>query len=842
MKKTIRYLSLAIFSFSFFSCAWEKPETISIKTNATYNFGIGSIKQDFSDLVSTDAILDASFSAGGNSKIYDYYPDKLNGHVQRYLMKLPIQDIPINFTDYFKETNLAESISDLSFSQTITIPELKLTVDQEIPTDALKALLNNTITAKGTTSAVIFSTEFGFAEYSSGTLFVSITNKSLTGVVELYGTDDAFICSSSLNMGTAELPLDNVVLSKTGMSLVIPAGFGTFTATVTPDSQLKKITEYTSASPITVPVSIPISNGNKSEDFSECTIGTGSMDTEIVIPSSWSNVNTAYDVTLSGGIACGANKQTGTKNTVTLDNVSVSQDATNFSSNLELSFESSTIDLSKSIRVKASTNITSYASLGITLSEITPTLNQKQAISSEMKTIIERIILTKCGLKGTYKNTFPEGNDITLTADSAFLGLAGGSQILKANTTTEESILIVSDNDSTIKFRDKSQASDEFDEMDFAVNIHLPGAPASNPNKIVIASVVPNDSYEISINLEPEINWKEIVLYSAGVEQADCRSTGLNISQMLTTFTQSIGGDFGGKLSIKSLPIYLYAVKPQMECFNNAKFTGSLELLFGSQSTGTFVEKTEYGTIDFMQNGEMPFADMPQLQLEDKTVVSSMDTFTPSGKANIATITNNALNDADGSIYIKYKLKFSNSGNNGNTFSITWDDYTASGSTTSSIAIMAFIEIPLEFALSDDVHFDLFSMAGKTDGTDLLNREGPSGDSDKINFLEAVRSIKIKYNATTLPFYGIPSVSLFLDLDGKENSLFEEQNLSLEGGTLELYDYNELMSIYPLVPVADIILHKGSFSIPRKVGLEANISLAIEMDPNYEFKIYGGAE
>lgn len=841
MKKTIRYLFLSLLSFSFISCAWEIPKTIAVKTNATYNFGIGKVSKDFTEFFSSDTILDASFAMGESSKMYDYYPGKTNSQIQKYLMKLPLQDIAVNFTEYFNATNIADSITDLSFSETIDVPELKLTMTETVPATALNAAINTMVTATGIGSDVTFTGDFGTVEYTSGTMQVHITSTIASGMVSLmYG--GSVICSSTIGSGSAEISLSNVTLHKTGMTIVLPAGSGTYTIAVTPESQVKKITSFTTATPISIPVNAEIANGNSSDDFTECVIGQGQMNTDIVIPSSWTNVTTAYDVNLTGGISASAGKTTGNTKAVLLDNIPVSNAQTNFSSTIELSFAASTVVLSDSVQVKAQTDVSSYAVIGIVLDDLDPQLDKRENISSEMKAMVERLIMTPSGLKGSFKNTFPEGNDITITATSDFVGLTQTSQTLKSNTTENAPISLLSTGEHTVKFRDSPQAADEFDRMDFKVDILLPGATAANPKKLVITDVVPDEQYEITINLEPDINWKEIVLYSDGVEQSDCRSTGLNVSQMFTAFTASMGGDFEGKVSNKTLPIYIYAVKPQMESFDKAKFTGELEMFFGTESSGTLVEKREYGTLTFMEDGSMDFTDMPKLTIEDKTVVSNLDDYPPSEKEDLAKITNNAAADTDGSVYVRFRLKFTNSTYSTDTFTVTWEDYKKSGSTNSSIAIMAFVEVPLEFGLSENVTMDLLNIAGQTGGSDLLGRAGPPEESEKLEFLSAIRDIKINYTSTTLPFYGVPSASLMLDLDGPDSILFEEQTLNLEGGSFTLYDYDEIMSIYPLVPVAQIILHKGSFSIPRKVGLETQISLAIEMDPNYEMVVYGGAE
>lgn len=839
MKKTIRNLVLLTITFSFIGCAWQVPKSVSVKTNATYNFGIGSINKDYSEYFTAESIIDGSLTTDENSKTYDYFPDKTNSQIQKYLMKMPIQDIAVNFTEYFNATSLAESITDLSFDKTVDIPELKLTLDEAFPGEALMAGINAILTTTGTSASVTFGGDFDQIKYSSGGIRVTSSSDTAGGLIEFHYKGNV-VASGFMYAGIGSVDLTGVTLHKTGMTVSLPSGCGEYTMVVKPESEINTISGFTTSEAIVVPVNTQISNGNNADDFADCVIGQGEMVLEIDIPDSWTNVSIAMDAALSGGIATVSPKVNGNIKTIYLDGLSLTNSSTTLSSNVEMSFSNSSLVFGDEAKIVANTTVTSYAEIGIVLTDVNSRLNETELISQEMKDMVERLILTESGLKGSYKNTLPAGNGITLTANSLFIGLDNASQTLAAGVSEASSISLLSNGEHTVKFRNAPQAADEFDSMDFRIDILLPGATPQNPNKIVVQNVVPTASYQIAISLEPDINWREIVLYSEGVEQVDCRPTGLNICQMFASFSDAMGADFGGKITNKTLPISIYAVKPEMSSFEKAKFTGELEMFFGTESSGSFVEKREYGTLTFMEDGDMNFTDMPEITFEDKTIVSNIQNYPPSEKGDLIEITNNAANDPDGSVYVRFKLKFTNSAYSTETFTVTWEDYKASGSKNSSIAIFAFVEVPLDFNLSDEVPIDLLKMAGNSGGKDILGRTSAPSDAEKADFLEAIRAIRVNYQSSSLPFYGFPTASLRLDLDGSESNLFEEEELNLDGGSFLVYDYSDIINTYPLIPVASIVLHKGYFTVPREVFLKTSISLAIEMDPNHETVIFGG--
>lgn len=142
MKKAINFLIVLGFFFLLDSCTWKLPEKISVKTEAAYSFCVGNVDKDFNSYFSTDTI--AAGDTGGT--VFDYYPNHSQEGIKQFLMEIPIQEIPIDFSQYFSDTDIAGQVQGLSFDKTITIPNVNLNVNQDIPGTVL------TIAASSNTS------------------------------------------------------------------------------------------------------------------------------------------------------------------------------------------------------------------------------------------------------------------------------------------------------------------------------------------------------------------------------------------------------------------------------------------------------------------------------------------------------------------------------------------------------------------------------------------------------------------------------------------------------------------------------------------------------------------
>ena len=112
MKKIAGILICIAFAFSFASCSWEIPERVSVKTNASYNFSLGNIEKDLSETLNLSSMI-GNITLPNDGKVYDYWPNKSSDD-QRYLMYMPLQEIPVDIGSYFKNGSLADSIKNFS--------------------------------------------------------------------------------------------------------------------------------------------------------------------------------------------------------------------------------------------------------------------------------------------------------------------------------------------------------------------------------------------------------------------------------------------------------------------------------------------------------------------------------------------------------------------------------------------------------------------------------------------------------------------------------------------------------------------------------------------------------
>lgn len=841
MKKTSLFLILSSFSLLLIGCTWTAPTSVAVKTQAVYNFGIGEIEKDFADYFTSDKIL-ATATSTDNSRIYDYYPDKKDGKIQKYLMKLPIQEIAVDFTEYFNSTKLAEAITDLSFSKDVTVPEMKISISEAIPLEKAYAAINAIVTGTGATPStdLTYTGSFTSVKYTSGTMNVVCSSPAANGVATLKynGTK---VASNAIVAGKASFDLAGKTIHKTGMTLELPTGAGNFTATVDSSSVIEEAKGVSLPSSVLIPFKSTFANDNASDDFVDCTVGTGSLDLTIDIPKTWTNTSVEYDVELTGAINTNSVASVGNTKQVPLNGKTVTNGTTKIASNISLTFSNSDIVFANVPTISAVTNISEYASIGIVLKDVDTTVNQTEPISKEMKDMVERLILEQSGLKGTYINTFPAGNNITLLATSDFIGLNNTTATLAAapTATAATAFSLKSDAKKTVKFRETPVAADEYSDMDFIVGIGLPGATADNLSTIRVVKVAPATTYSISIDLQPDINWESITLFSTGVKQEGFKSTGLNVNNMFKSFSDVMGSDFDGKISLKALPVAIYSVRPDLDCFTKAEFAGSMDMVFAQeQADGSIIRRDEFGVLEFMKEGAMDFVDMPVITQEEKTVVSDISKYKPSKTGDLVGICNAAKAETLGYIYVDYSLQFKNPGVSGSTFTVNYSDYSASGSKNSSIAIYAFVEVALNFNLSDDVAINLLNMAQRPADKDILGRTQAPTQSEYSEFLSAVRSVNINYTSSQVPFYAVPSSRLRLDLDGAENSAYTTKDIDLEEGTFEVTSFEKLLSLYPLIPEAYVVLYKGEFSVPREIMMKTKIALQIAMDPNNEITVW----
>ncbi len=219
-------------AFSLFSCDdlrnFEIPEKVSVAANATYKFPLGNGEILVKDKISA-AELRKTFNENldedaAEVKVYDYNPTGHEDDVLQYLIKYPIQEIPlgisadgsnnIEFSSKIPVSNLSSKISDTLFIEEKTYIIAEPGESAEIPD---YGGISFDITSPDFKTMQVYSGEF--AIYVKAPENVS-SDFSLNAKVVLCGTDGSVISSS----GTRDILYDGgntpLYLDLSGKSLV----------------------------------------------------------------------------------------------------------------------------------------------------------------------------------------------------------------------------------------------------------------------------------------------------------------------------------------------------------------------------------------------------------------------------------------------------------------------------------------------------------------------------------------------------------------------------------------------------------------------------------------------
>ncbi|HAH60857.1 MAG TPA: hypothetical protein DCL73_02020, partial [Treponema sp.] len=240
--KTAGIFASAVFALA--SCSniakMQVPESVSVKTNATYSANFGSYSKNLSDYISaetiTEQISNSSFS------VYDYNPGS-SADFQEFLIKYPVIDKTIDVGSSISDIDLTSAGSSASINQSFAIPDLSRTFTQNISFSDLNSRINSETTiASGSVQVIdpgtaqtvdsvhvpavtltITSPEFSTLTYRSGSLVVSVTapggttltKLSLTAVLKNASTNATISTSGEAdvyNGGTLTIPLDGKTL------------------------------------------------------------------------------------------------------------------------------------------------------------------------------------------------------------------------------------------------------------------------------------------------------------------------------------------------------------------------------------------------------------------------------------------------------------------------------------------------------------------------------------------------------------------------------------------------------------------------------------------------------
>ncbi|EID84688.1 hypothetical protein MSI_18300 [Treponema sp. JC4] len=114
MKKLL--FIFAGFALLFTACNMAIPESVSVKTDADYNFSIGDIKKELKDDFKVSKLFD------NLADVYDYFPGKKDENLRQFILTVDVASIDLQLDGYdfslLKGLTLADALSQLN----ITIP------------------------------------------------------------------------------------------------------------------------------------------------------------------------------------------------------------------------------------------------------------------------------------------------------------------------------------------------------------------------------------------------------------------------------------------------------------------------------------------------------------------------------------------------------------------------------------------------------------------------------------------------------------------------------------------------------------------------------------------------
>ena len=586
-------------------------------------------------------------------------------------------------------------------------------------------------------------------------------------------------------------------------------------------------------------------NDTESDIFESCEVKQGKLFTEIIIPSDWEGVSVSYSFSANGGLDVGESEgeTSETKKTIDLANKEITKEQVNATAKITLTVQSGYSVSSSPLMLKISSDIESLKTLNVNLSDVTTSFNKKEDLPEGMKDAFSKIYLSSSGVKIDYVNTLPAGNNINLTVKSEFFELNKTGVLEAANTQGELELL--SDPSKEIDIDNSSS-------YDFGVNISLPGAEPSEPQKVSLQNVKFGDTYQISMNITPVLNWEKIVL-KEGFAKNDKKELPFNIKELLSSVSDKISDDnLFANIEIKSLPIYVFFTKPQTNgsnLFTNSKFTGKMSVYYGKE-TGANKEIISQTLVDENSTDEnipkeIGFVDYPELNIseDNKKVLTSLDNVSFSLKGDVAKIINSAMKDTNGSgnsLYVDYDLEFTN-GSNGE-LEISKDDLATKG----SIGVYIYIVLPFEFRVSEEVKVSAQKLLNDTIDGDIFGRKSKDDFVNVEDYFALINSASVYYEFTKLPVCSDDSNSIAFDIgmdcgEGGANIISITKDSSIRKGTITISKKNveDMLKEYPVKPTMNLSIKKNSeFYIPQIFDVAVKLNLNIQTDG--EIEIFGG--
>lgn len=811
MKKKIVFI-FVIMAMLFSSCILQVPEKITVKTSPKYNFNIGKFKKSFNNEFAIEKVFKDLESENNRIKVYDYNPNG-NSEYQQFLIKVPIQEIPLDFSDFFDSMGLSEEIANLSFSKTVDIPSLKM--NEQLPFDVmtLKSSLNGFASASGTcdgsnAQSIAFTGRNNFESITYNSGYFCLFAKNANASFQILHNDEIIFEGFAGAEDSIRFALDNKTIYSDMKIKFDTNSSVNYSIAIEPSSDVAFANGITGK--IIVTGNPQVNLGLDDLGVKSCKIGEGFVEKQIYVPPKWTNVSVENTVSLSGAIT-----ETFSESILNLNDKDLSGSIVYVDTSSVIYLEKSYLNFSDELKLNIQFNISSFSLIQMELSQDNLSIEKDVPFPTEVRDFVKQITMVNSGVIGTYTNELPTGNDLNISAKSDFIGL-NKSSVLKAGQSDAQLNLLSEE--------EKTQIINDNSTLDFDVDILLPGATKENPNLVTLQNVEAGKSYNLALSLESSIDWTEIVLNKiADGSVKNEMPINFSIKSIFEGIDELLNSSFVNDIEFNSIPLYLYVEKPALSEFDDFKFTNSSIIIEDADSC-------------FMEINNK-FAYFPKLQMAENgvTVITDMSKVEYSEKEDLNEVIEN---DTDENLNIKYDITWQ-MGNENTGFTFTKADLEKAEGKTSIAIYMALI-VPLDFDLRKAQKIDLLKLAGieYTEGEDLLGRTEPVTNEKLNEILGFIRKASLNYNVKQAPFYSKPSITFDVGFSNGEEQLGDnEVTVGFDKGELDINPV-ELFNTYPLQPSVTINIPESNFYIARDVFFDVNFGISIEAD--VELDVFGG--
>ena len=852
MKKITKYISLFFCICFILSCHLQPPKSVVVKSKAKYNFSLGEISQDLSEHFSVDEILKQEEESP--LKIYEYKPEGENQKTMKMLMEIPVQQISLDVSSYFEETDISEKLEEMSFTQKVSVPEFKnQQISRKIDISTVNDTINSLFLIGGVNSPKIplnfDSSEervdslflFDSISYKSGILTVESNIDNLgdffkgeiKGDVILKYNDEEVSRATFIN-GFAELSLEDVTLYKQGMFIEFSEGLGNIAWKGKIEGEIRSA-QGLSIDPVFIDVDEEMEIDFSEASFDNFLIGEGNLKVNIALPENWANIRVNYGAELSGALQADTEVNDEEK-VIALNDKELVKEKLFLKSRPQVIIENANIYFEEQPEIQADLQINEIKSVTISIQDdIATDSNYSAELPNDLTDMVKQICFSKSGINISYTNTLPAGNDISILLKSDFLKIDGTKKI--TSEKAEGTVQIVSEEENIQDIN-----SDKV--IDFSTQILLPGCTSPDEKTITVKNVEPGKEYELSINVEPIIEWKYAKVDTSSFSQKNTISTEVDINSFTKMIDDMVGSNISEKIALPNLDTYLFMSKPKNESLDKIEFRGEISAFQGKKVGESFEPIDENSRIYLLNKGSsLKFVDAPVLQKENNVVYTNVENLEASmGPKDLSSILNTTKNSKENtSLCIDYDLSISDENSTSEVLTLYKKDL--EGETSASIEILAMIILPLTFNAAEDIEIDLSNlMNSNTDSEDeeepkdILGRtEAPNSDEENNQIIDLIKSCSLTYQDTQLPII-CDNLKLLIDFNPKDNK--EPDELELSGGTIEISP-EEIFDVYPLVPEIKIKIPKGdSLSIAEQLIVKAKMNVCIETDG--EISIWGG--